>query len=61
MPPSAFPGMASRLAPVVGEAMAARALGRPDPFDISLFTLSRFAENRPIRSQFPYQRAKFLR
>ena len=41
--------------------MAARALGQPDPLDVSLFTLSRFAEERPIRSQYPYQRAKFLR
>ena len=56
-----FSGHGFKLAPVVGEAMAARALGRPDPFDISLFALSRFAEERPIRSSFPYQRAKFLR
>ena len=56
-----FSGHGFKLAPVVGEAMAARALGRPDPFDISLFTLSRFAEGQPIRSQHPYQRAKFLR
>ena len=41
--------------------MAARALGRPDPFDVSLFALSRFAEGNPIRSSHPYQRAKFLR
>jgi len=41
--------------------MAARVTGKPDPFDIALFTLSRFAEGRPIRSQHPYQRAKFLR
>jgi len=56
-----FSGHGFKLAPVVGEAMAARALGRPDPFDISLFALSRFAEGRPIRSSHPYQRAKFLR
>ncbi len=56
-----FSGHGFKLAPVVGEAMAARALGQPDPFDISLFTASRFAENRPIRSLYPYQRAKFLR
>ena len=56
-----FSGHGFKLAPVVGEALAARALQRPDPFDISLFTLSRFAEDRPIRSSFPYQRAKFLR
>ncbi len=56
-----FSGHGFKLAPVVGEAMAARALDRPDPFDISLFTLSRFAEDRPIRSRHPYQRAKFLR
>ena len=56
-----FSGHGFKLAPVVGEAMAARALGRPDPFDISLFTASRFADDRPIRSSFPYQRAKFLR
>jgi len=56
-----FSGHGFKLAPVVGEAMAARALGQPDPFDISLFTLSRFAEERPIRSSYPYQRAKFLR
>ena len=56
-----FSGHGFKLAPVVGEAMAARALGQPDPFDISLFTLSRFADERLIRSQFPYQRAKFLR
>ena len=56
-----FSGHGFKLAPVVGEAMAARALGQPDPFDISLFTLSRFAEERPIRSHYPYQRAKFLR
>ena len=56
-----FSGHGFKMAPVVGEAMAARALGRPDPFDISLFALTRFAEGRPIRSQFPYQRAKFLR
>ena len=56
-----FSGHGFKLAPVVGEAMAARALGQPDPSDISLFRLSRFAEGRPIRSQHPYQRAKFLR
>ena len=56
-----FSGHGFKLAPVVGEAMAARALGQPDPFDISLFALSRFAEERPIRSRYPYQRAKFLR
>ena len=56
-----FSGHGFKLAPVVGEAMAARALGRPDPFDISLFTQARFAEERPIHSSYPYQRAKFLR
>ena len=56
-----FSGHGFKLAPVVGEAMAARALGQTDSFDISLFTLSRFAEDRPIRSSYPYQRAKFLR
>lgn len=56
-----FSGHGFKLAPVIGEAMAARALGQPDPFDISLFTLSRFASENPIRSSFPYQRAKFLR
>ncbi len=56
-----FSGHGFKLAPVVGEAMAARALSLPDPFDISLFTQSRFAEDRPIRSLYPYQRAKFLR
>ncbi len=56
-----FSGHGFKLAPVVGEAMAARALGQPDPFDVSLFTLSRFAQERPIRSSYPYQRAKFLR
>jgi len=56
-----FSGHGFKLAPVVGEAMAARALNLPDPFDISLFALSRFAEDRPIRSSYPYQRAKFLR
>jgi sarcosine oxidase subunit beta len=56
-----FSGHGFKLAPVVGEAMAARVLGQPDPFDIALFTLSRFAEGRPIRSQHPYQRARFLR
>jgi len=56
-----FSGHGFKLAPVVGEAMAARILSRPDPFDISLFTLSRFAESQPIRSRHPYQRAKFLR
>ncbi len=56
-----FSGHGFKLSPVVGEIMAARALGLPDPFDISLFGSSRFAEDRPIRSQYPYQRAKFLR
>ena len=56
-----FSGHGFKLAPVVGDAMAARALGEAEPFDISLFTLSRFAEGRPIRSLYPYQRAKFLR
>ena len=56
-----FSGHGFKLAPVVGEAMAARALHLPDPFDISLFTLPRFAEGRSIRSSYPYQRAKFLR
>ena len=56
-----FSGHGFKLAPVVGEAMAARALGLPDPFDIALFTQSRFAEERPIRTSYPYQRAKFLR
>jgi len=56
-----FSGHGFKLAPVIGEAMAARALGQPDPFDISLFTASRFAEERPLRSLYPYQRAKFLR
>lgn len=56
-----FSGHGFKLSPVVGEIMACRALGRPDPFDISLFTLARFAEERPIRSSYPYQRAKFLR
>lgn len=56
-----FSGHGFKLAPVVGEAMAARALGRLDPFDISLFRLSRFAEGKPIRSSHPYQRARFLR
>jgi len=56
-----FSGHGFKLAPVVGEAMAARALGQPDPFDISIFTLPRFAEERPIRSSYPYLRAKFLR
>lgn len=54
-----FSGHGFKLAPVVGEVMAARALGQPDPFDISIFTQSRFAEERPIRSCYPYQRAKF--
>ena len=56
-----FSGHGFKLAPVVGEAMAARALGQPDPFDISIFTQSRFAEECPIRSSYPYLRAKFLR
>lgn len=56
-----FSGHGFKLGPVVGEAMAARALGLPEPFDVSLFALSRFAEERPIRSRYPYQRAKFLR
>ena len=56
-----FSGHGFKLAPIVGEVMAARALGRPDPFNISPFALSRFAEGQPIRSQHPYQRAKFLR
>ncbi len=56
-----FSGHGFKLSPVVGEIMACRALGRPDPFDVSLFTLARFAEERPIRSSYPYQRAKFLR
>ena len=56
-----FSGHGFKMAPVVGEVMAARAQGLPDPFDISLFTLSRFAEEKPIRSEYPYQRAKFLR
>ena len=56
-----FSGHGFKLAPVVGEAMAARALGLPDPFDISIFTQSRFAEERSIGSSYPYQRAKFLR
>lgn len=56
-----FSGHGFKLAPVVGEAMAARALGRADPFDISIFTQLRFAEGRPIKSSYPYQRAKFLR
>lgn len=56
-----FSGHGFKLAPIVGESLAARALGKPDPADISLFTLSRFKDERPIRSLFPYQRAKFLR
>ena len=56
-----FSGHGFKLAPIVGEMMAARALGRPDPFDVSLFALARFAEGCPIRSSHPYRRAKFLR
>ncbi len=56
-----FSGHGFKLSPVVGEIMACRALGSPDPFDVSLFALSRFADERPIRSSYPYQRAKFLR
>ena len=56
-----FSGHGFKLAPVVGEGMAARATGRASAPELSLFRLSRFAEDRPIRSQYPYQRAKFLR
>jgi sarcosine oxidase subunit beta len=56
-----FSGHGFKLAPIVGEVMAARVQNITDPADISLFTLSRFEEERPIRSQYPYQRAKFLR
>jgi glycine/D-amino acid oxidase-like deaminating enzyme len=56
-----FSGHGFKLAPVVGEAMAARAVGAPSAPEFSIFSLSRFAQDRPIRSQYPYQRAKFLR
>ncbi|BDI32954.1 oxidoreductase [Capsulimonas corticalis] len=56
-----FSGHGFKLAPVVGDAMAARALGEVPPFDTSLFTLSRFAAGRPIKSRYTYKRARFLR
>jgi sarcosine oxidase subunit beta len=56
-----FSGHGFKLAPVVGDAMAARALGEAPPFDTSLFTLSRFAAERPIKSRYTYRKARFLR
>lgn len=56
-----FSGHGFKLAPVVGEALAARALGTASPFDLSLFRLARFAEGQNIKSQHAYQRARFLR
>ena len=56
-----FSGHGFKLAPIVGEALAARALGAPFPFDLSLFRLARFAEGRAIKSSHTYRRARFLR
>ncbi len=58
-----FSGHGFKLAPVVGEEMAHRALKTLSPFakETAIFDLARFKENRPIKSQHVYQRAKFLR
>ncbi len=56
-----FSGHGFKLAPVVGQALAEQMTGAAPTFDVSLFALSRFAENRPIKSRAAYQRARFLR
>jgi glycine/D-amino acid oxidase-like deaminating enzyme len=56
-----FSGHGFKLAPVVGEEMAHRVLKTASPFDTKIFELQRFAEERPIKSQHVYQRARFLR
>lgn len=58
-----FSGHGFKLAPVVGEEMAHRAMKSDSPFatQTAIFDLARFKENRLIKSQHVYQRAKFLR
>lgn len=58
-----FSGHGFKLAPVVGEEMAHRAMNHCSPFakQTAIFDLARFEENCPIKSQHVYQRAKFLR
>jgi sarcosine oxidase, subunit beta len=56
-----FSGHGFKLAPVIGDVIASSIIGSKQEFDTSIFRLSRFAEDRPIKSSFTYQRAKFLR
>ena len=58
-----FSGHGFKLAPVVGEEIAARVAGDTSSTrsEWHIFDLARFAKNRHIKSEHVYQRAKFLR
>ncbi len=58
-----FSGHGFKLAPVVGEEIAARVMDDTSSTrsEWDIFDLARFAENRHIKSEHVYQRAKFLR
>jgi sarcosine oxidase, subunit beta len=56
-----FSGHGFKLAPVIGDIVADNVCGSKARYDTSIFDLNRFAESRPIKSRFIYQRARFLR
>jgi sarcosine oxidase subunit beta len=56
-----FSGHGFKLSPVVGDIMADCVTGTGIRDDAKIFTLSRFAEGKSIKSLHAYQRAKFLR
>ena len=58
-----FSGHGFKLAPVVGEEIAARVAGDTSSTrsEWHIFDLARFAKNRHLKSEHVYQRAKFLR
>lgn len=57
-----FSGHGFKLAPVVAEEMAMRAMNNAPAFkETAIFDLARFAENRAVKSRHVYERARFLR
>ncbi|BCM94428.1 monomeric sarcosine oxidase [Abditibacteriota bacterium] len=56
-----FSGHGFKLATVMGEEMGCRVEGENSPFPTQIFDLARFADKRPVASQWKYERAKFLR
>jgi glycine/D-amino acid oxidase-like deaminating enzyme len=56
-----FSGHGFKLAPSVGEIITSAVLAEPARKEIEIFGLSRFANDKPIKSQRTYQRARFLR